>query len=69
MDPDVADMLAVVAVRTVSLGPTDFDFAVNVGMVDCDFWQLARVTRSMGKDMITIKPSGRENFAAIYLTL
>jgi hypothetical protein len=56
LDPDVADTLAVVAVRTVSLGPIGFDFIDNVGKVNCDFWKRARVTRNMGKDMVTIKP-------------
>jgi hypothetical protein len=49
LDADVADMSAVVAVRTVSLGPTDFDFADSLGKVDCDFWQRASVTSEYGQ--------------------
>jgi hypothetical protein len=35
----------------------------------CDFWQLSRVTRNKGEDVVTTGPSSERHLRVIYLTL
>jgi hypothetical protein len=62
VDSDVAETLAVVALRKASLGLICFDFEENVGNLgegeDCDFYQRTRVTSNNYTDAVTAGSSG-----------